>query len=200
MNDEKEESMNNKNIKKISKFLSLLLRHKPESIGLRLDKNGWAEIDELIEKSKNIRLTQALIERVVEQDDKQRFIIKGNRIRANQGHSIAIDLALNAVTPPEVLYHGTAMHFLDSIMKIGLTKQKRQYVHLSKEIETATHVGMRHGKVVILEVDAKRMYEEGYLFYLSENGVWLTDVVPKEFIKEKMYRECIEHSACGRWM
>jgi len=176
--------MNNKNIKKISKFLSLLLRHKPETIGLKLDENGWAEIDELIEKSTNMRLTRALIERVVEQDDKQRFIIDDNKIRANQGHSLAVDLALNAVTPPEVLYHGTATRFLDSIMKMGLTKQKRQHVHLSKEIETATHVGMRHGKVVILEVDAKGMYEEGYLFYLSKNGVWLTDVVPKEFLKE----------------
>jgi len=174
--------MNNKNIKQTSKFLSLLLRHKPETIGLKLDKNGWAEIDELIEKSKNITLTRALIESVVEQDDKQRFIIEGNRIRANQGHSIAIDLALNAVTPPEVLYHGTATRFLDSIMQTGLSKQKRQHVHLSKETETATRVGMRHGKVVILEVDSKRMHEEGYLFYLSENGVWLTDVVPKAFL------------------
>jgi len=176
--------MNNKNIKQTSKFLSLLLRHKPETIGLKLDENGWADMDELIKKSKKRGLTRALIERVVEQDDKQRFSIKGNRIRANQGHSLAIDLGLKAVTPPEVLYHGTATRFLDSIMKMGLTKQKRQHVHLSKEIETATRVGMRHGKVVILEVDAKRMYEAGYLFYLSENGVWLTDVVPKEFLRE----------------
>jgi len=177
--------MENKKLKQISKFLSLLLRHKPETIGLKLDENGWAEIDELIEKSKNMTLTRALIESVVEQNDKQRFIIEGNRIRVNQGHSISVDLELKAVTPPEVLYHGTATRFLDSIMQIGLTKQKRQHVHLSKEIETATRVGMRHGKVVILEVDAKRMHEEGYLFYLSENGVWLTDVVPKEFLKEK---------------
>ncbi|RUM69402.1 MAG: RNA 2'-phosphotransferase [Sulfurovum sp.] len=176
--------MNNKNIKQTSRFLSLLLRHKPETIGLKLDENGWADMDELIKKSKKRGLTRALIERVVEQDDKQRFSIEGNRIRANQGHSLAIDLGLKAVTPPEVLYHGTAIRFLDSIMKMGLTKQKRQYVHLSKEIETATHVGMRHGKVVILEVDAKGMYEAGYLFYLSENGVWLTDVVPKEFLRE----------------
>jgi len=176
--------MNNKNIKQTSKFLSLLLRHKPETIGLKLDENGWADMDELIKKSKKRGLTRALIERVVEQDDKQRFSIEGNRIRANQGHSLAIDLGLKAVTPPEVLYHGTATRFLDSIMKMGLTKQKRQHVHLSKEIETATRVGMRHGKVVILEVDAKRMYEAGYLFYLSENGVWLTDVVPKEFLRE----------------
>jgi len=176
--------MNNKNIKQTSRFLSLLLRHKPETIGLKLDENGWADMDELIKKSKKRGLTRVLIEKVVEQDDKQRFSIEGNRIRANQGHSLAIDLGLKAVTPPEVLYHGTAIRFLDSIMKMGLTKQKRQYVHLSKEIETATHVGMRHGKVVILEVDAKGMYEAGYLFYLSENGVWLTDVVPKEFLRE----------------
>jgi len=178
--------MNKKSIKQTSKFLSLLLRHKPETIGLKLDKNGWADIDELIEKSKDFILTRALIDSVVKQNDKQRFIIDGNKIRANQGHSIEIDLELKSITPPEILYHGTARRFLDSIMETGLTKQKRQHVHLSKEIETATRVGMRHGKVVILEVDAKRMHEEGYAFYLSENGVWLTNGVPKEFLKEKI--------------
>jgi len=178
--------MNKKSIKQTSKFLSLLLRHKPETIGLKLDKNGWADIDELIEKSKDFILTRALIDSVVKQNDKQRFIIDGNKIRANQGHSIEIDLELKSITPPEILYHGTARRFLDSIMETGLTKQKRQHVHLSKEIETATRVGMRHGKVVILKVDAKRMHEEGYAFYLSENGVWLTNGVPKEFLKEKI--------------
>jgi len=177
--------MNKNNIKKVSKFLSLLLRHKPETIGLTLDKNGWANIDELMKKSKHIRLTRALIDEVVADNDKQRFIVEGDRIRANQGHSISVDMEFKAVTPPEMLYHGTATRFLESIMKEGLTKQKRQHVHLSKNIETATAVGKRHGKVVILEVDAKRMFEDGYEFYLSENGVWLTDVVPVGYLKEQ---------------
>jgi len=177
--------MNKNSIKKISKFLSLILRHKPETIGLKLDTHGWAEIDELMAKSKNIQLTRALIDEVVAQNDKQRFIIEGNKIRANQGHSIDVDLELKAVTPPDMLYHGTATRFLKSIIQTGLSKQKRQHVHLSKDIETAIMVGKRHGKVVILEVDTKRMLEEGYEFYLSENGVWLTDVVPVRYLKEQ---------------
>ncbi len=177
--------MNNK-LKTTSKFLSLILRHQPEKIGLELDSNGWAEINELIEKSTKVKLTQELIEEVVVKDNKQRFIIKDGKIRANQGHSINIDLELEAVEPPDILYHGTATRFLESIMKEGLTKQSRQHVHLSKDIETATMVGKRHGKVVILEVDAKKMFEEGYVFYLSENGVWLTDRVGVEFLREKL--------------
>ena len=177
--------MNKNNIKKISKFLSLILRHKPETINLKLDENGWADVDELIAKSKNIKLTKELINEVVRDDDKQRFIIEENKIRANQGHSIEVDLELKAVTPPDILYHGTATRFLDSIMQTGLSKQARQHVHLSQELETATAVGKRHGKLVILEVDAKKMFDEGFEFYLSENGVWLTDVVGVRFLKEK---------------
>ncbi len=177
--------MNNK-LKTTSKFLSLILRHQPEKIGLKLDSNGWADINELMEKSTKVKLTQELIEEVVAKDNKQRFIIKDGKIRANQGHSINIDLALEAVNPPDILYHGTSTRFLESIMKEGLTKQSRQHVHLSKDIETATMVGKRHGKVVILEVDAKKMFEEGYAFYLSENGVWLTDRVGVEFLREKL--------------
>ena len=177
--------MNKNNIKTTSKFLSLILRHKPQTIGLKLDENGWADIDELIEKSKNRNLTRELLDEVVEQNDKKRFIIDANKIRANQGHSINIDLELKAVRPPDVLYHGTATRFLESIMKEGLTKQKRQHVHLSKELDTAINVGKRHGKVVILELDTKKMFEEGYEFYLSENGVWLTDVVPNKYLKEQ---------------
>ena len=178
--------MNNKEkTRKISKFLSFILRHNPQSIKLKLDANGWADIDELIEKSKEIKLTKKLIDEVVAQNDKQRFIIDGSRIRANQGHSIDIDLALETMRSPDVLYHGTATRFLESIMKEGLTKQNRQHVHLSADMATATVVGKRHGKVVILEVDAKAMFEEGYKFYVSENGVWLTDVVPVKFIRDK---------------
>ena len=174
-----------KNLKTISKFLSLVLRHKPEEIGLKLDSNGWADINELIEKSEKVKLTKELINEVVSQNNKQRFIIKNDKIRANQGHSINIDLALEAVEPPDILYHGTTIRFLDSIIKEGLTKQSRQHVHLSEDIETATIVGKRHGKVAILEIDAKKMFEEGYEFYLSENGVWLTDRVSIKFLKEK---------------
>jgi putative RNA 2'-phosphotransferase len=176
--------MSKKNIKKISKFLSLILRHEPQIIGLILDKNGWAEIDEIIEKSSELVLTRELINEVVIQNEKQRFTIEGDKIRANQGHSIDVDLEFKAVTPPDMLYHGTAIRFLESIMKTGLSKQQRQYVHLSEALETAINVGKRHGKVVVLEVDARKMFEEGYEFYLSENGVWLTDVVPLEFLKE----------------
>jgi len=139
----------------------------------------------LIAKSKNIKLTKELINEVVRDNDKQRFIIEENKIRANQGHSIEVDLELKAVTPPDILYHGTATRFLDSIMQTGLSKQARQHVHLSQELETATAVGKRHGKLVILEVDAKKMFDEGFEFYLSENGVWLTDVVGVRFLKEK---------------
>jgi len=174
--------MKKNNIKKISKFLSLLLIHQPQTIGLKLDANGWADIDEIIAKSRNIRLSRILIDEVVAENDKQRFIIKNNKIRANQGHSISVDLEFKAVTPPNMLYHGTASHFLESIMKTGLSKQKRQHVHLSKELATAIAVGKRHGKVVLLQIDSKKMFDNGYAFYLSENGVWLTDVVPIEYI------------------
>ena len=171
--------------KKLSKFLSFVLRHNPQSIGLTLDVNGWADLDELIEKSKTkIVLTQILIEEVVIQNDKQRFIIKNNKIRANQGHSIQVDLELKGVTPPDILYHGTATKFIVSIMREGLSKQNRQHVHLSKDIQTASIVGLRHGKLVMLEVDSKKMFEEGFEFYLSENGVWLTNSVGVKFLKE----------------
>lgn len=175
--------MNKNKLKNISKFLSLILRHKPETIGLKLDKNGWADIDELIEKSKDISLTRELIDEVVQKNDKRRFIIDGNRIRANQGHSIEVDLELKPLTPPDILYHGTATRFLDSIMQTGITKQSRQHVHLSQELETAISVGQRHGKVAILEVNAQEMLAKGHTFYRSENGVWLTDIVGVEFLK-----------------
>ena len=170
--------------KKVSKFLSFVLRHKPQSIGLNLDINGWADIDELIEKAKNMELSKELIEEVVKDNDKQRFIIKNNKIRANQGHSIEVDLEFKSVTPPSKLYHGTATKFIESIMKEGLTKQNRNHVHLSKDTQTASQVGQRHGKLVMLEVDSKKMFEEKFEFYLSQNGVWLTNNVPIRFLKK----------------
>jgi putative RNA 2'-phosphotransferase len=167
--------------------MSLILRHKPETIGLTLDPNGWADIDELLRlaKAKGKALDRKVIEQVVADNDKQRFIISedGSRIRANQGHSISIDLALTPREPPSVLFHGTATRFLDSIREQGLLHGNRQHVHLSLEQATAVNVGQRHGKPVILEVAAKRMHEEGHIFFLSENGVWLTEHVPTLFIR-----------------
>ncbi len=177
-----------KTLNKTSKFLSFVLRHKPEAIGLELDTNGWAHLDELILKANASgevnNLDRELIEEVVNTNDKKRFIIddERQRIRANQGHSVNVDLQLKPVTPPEFLYHGTATRFLDSILKVGLKPQKRQHVHLSEDIETATAVGQRYGKPVILTIKALLMHEKGFVFYRSENGVWLTDSVSIKFI------------------
>lgn len=169
---------------KISKFLSYVLRHKPGAIGLTLDDLGWADINELINKANQTgevtTLDRDLIQKVVDNNDKKRFVISDDRqrIRASQGHSVNVDLQLKPVEPPEFLYHGTATRFLDSILKEGLKSQQRQYVHLSKDVETATVVGQRYGKPVILTIKARLMYEQGFKFYLSENGVWLTEKIP----------------------
>jgi putative RNA 2'-phosphotransferase len=175
---------------KISKFLSLVLRHSPETIHLNMDKNGWVNINELIDNAnnyKNMHLNTDLIKLIVENNDKQRFKISddGKRIRANQGHSITVDVELQSKTPPDILYHGTANHSLDSIMKEGLRPMARQFVHLSSTEEIALTVGKRHGKPIVLYINAKNMYEEGYKFYLSENKVWLVDKVPVEYIMTK---------------
>jgi putative RNA 2'-phosphotransferase len=175
---------------KISKFLSLVLRHAPETIHVTMDKNGWADIQELIDnanKYRNLHLTVDIIKKVVETNDKQRFILSDDekRIRANQGHSITVDLELESRTPPDVLYHGTAVRFLDSIKKDGLKSMGRQYVHLSRTEEIAITVGKRHGEPIVLYIDAKTMHEEGYKFYLSENKVWLVDKAPIKYIKIK---------------
>jgi putative RNA 2'-phosphotransferase len=175
-----------KNLKSTSRFLSLVLRHKPEEIGLQLDENGWASVDELIEKvnAKGNNVDIDLLNEIVETNDKKRFAFNDDKtkIRASQGHSIEIDLALQPIAPPDVLYHGTATRFVESILKEGLIKQQRQHVHLSEKLETATAVGARHGKPTILIVDAKQMYEDGFLFYKSENNVFLTDCVGVKYI------------------
>jgi putative RNA 2'-phosphotransferase len=172
---------------KTSKFLSLVLRHKPEEIGLVLDANGWADVDELIRlvNQHGRSLTRALLERVVAENDKKRFAFSedGKRIRASQGHSVEIDLALTPREPPEFLFHGTATRFLDSIRATGLHSANRQHVHLSPDVETAKKVGQRHGKPAILTIRAGAMQSAGHAFYLSANGVWLTDNVPVEFIE-----------------
>ncbi len=175
-----------KKIIKASKFISLLLRHKPETIGLELDECGWASIDELVELSgKNgQRLDRSLIEQVVETSDKQRFSVSecGGFVRANQGHSIPVDLELEPIEPPEILFHGTATRFAESIFEQGLVKRGRQHVHLSPARDTAVNVGQRHGKPLILLVDARQMHADGHIFYYSTNGVWLTDHVPTRYL------------------
>ncbi|MEO7497655.1 MAG: RNA 2'-phosphotransferase [Massilia sp.] len=171
-----------------SKFMSLVLRHAPETIGLGLDENGWAEVDQLLAKAAlhGKALTRADLLAVVADSDKQRFALSpdGQRIRANQGHSIAaVDLALTPVAPPEFLYHGTASRFLASIVTTGLRPGSRNHVHLSLQTETAVNVATRHGKPVVLTVLAGAMHAAGHLFYLSENKVWLTANVPPQFIR-----------------
>ena len=172
---------------KASKFMSLVLRHKPEQIGLLLDEQGWADIGELIEKAgaHGVALTRELIAEVVATSDKQRFAIEetGQRIRANQGHSVEIDLGLEPRTPPETLFHGTAEKSLAAIRAEGLKAGSRQHVHLSRDEQTAIKVGSRHGRPVVLRIAAGRMHEQGHAFFLSTNGVWLTDCVPSQFIQ-----------------
>jgi putative RNA 2'-phosphotransferase len=184
----------NGSLVKISKFLSLVLRHAPETIHVNMDKNGWVDIQELIDNAnarKNFRLTIDILKKVVATNDKQRFILSddGKRIRANQGHSITVDLDLESKMPPDVLYHGTATRFLDSILKEGLKPMGRRYVHLSRTEAIAITVGRRHGKPVVLYIDAKAMYEEGYKFYLSENKVWLVDKAPVKYIKTESFSQ-----------
>lgn len=176
----------NKKLTSSSKFLSLILRHEPGKIGLTLDAQGWASIDELIAASQRSgkQINRALIEEIVANCDKQRFIISddGTMIRANQGHSITIDLGLQPSEPPHTLYHGTATRFLKSIREQGLLHGSRQHVHLSAEKATAINVGQRHGVPAVLTVAARAMHEQGHAFYISENGVWLTGLVPVAFI------------------
>ena len=169
-----------------SKFLSYVLRHKPDAIGLDLDPEGWANIEELIAKA-DIPLDRDTLCEVVATSDKKRFATStdGLFIRANQGHSIAVNLGLEPIEPPEFLYHGTAIRFLDSIRQQGLLPQNRQYVHLSADAETATTVGQRHGKPDVLTISARQMHQRGYQFLQAHNGVWLTGKVPAQFLQER---------------
>jgi putative RNA 2'-phosphotransferase len=170
----------------LSKFLSLVLRHKPETIGLILDPQGWAELDGLIIKGQaaGMVFSREDVLCVVETSDKKRFALSSDRqhIRAVQGHSLPVDLSLSPTQPPDVLYHGTAARFLDSILSTGLDARSRHHVHLSADTATALRVGGRHGKPAVLEVNAQGMHSEGYKFFLAENGVWLTDRVPPAFL------------------
>lgn len=179
--------MNDKDIKHKSKFLSLVLRHNPGLISLELDENGWADVGQLMVKAKikKVHFTQEILDIVVETNNKQRFAYNEDKtmIRANQGHSINIDIALDPIEPPTELYHGTSINNVDSIRQIGIDKRSRQHVHLSHEKETAINVGSRHGKPYILVVDAGQMYLDGCLFYHSKNGVWLTDYIDPKYLQ-----------------
>lgn len=184
-----EEFMNNeKKITRISKFLSLVLRHKPEEAGIELDEQGWTDMSILLQKmqEKGIAINEELLKYVVETNTKKRFAFNetGDKIRANQGHSVMVELGYTAQQPPDMLYHGTAIKYLDAIMKEGLQKQSRHHVHLSADEETAAKVGQRHGKAVILKIMSGEMYRNGLFFYLSDNDVWLTDHVPVAYIRK----------------
>jgi len=172
-----------------SKFLSLVLRHKPDTIKIKLDNNGWVHVDELIAKLKqhNREMSMKDLRDVVQFNDKKRFEFSedGLKIRAAQGHSVKVDLQLKAERPPMKLYHGTVSKNLDPIMKDGLNKMNRHAVHLSEDIPTATKVGSRRGEAIILVVDSAHMYADKIKFFQSKNGVWLTDSVPAKYIKIK---------------
>jgi len=175
----------NKKLVSTSKFLSLILRHKPNTIGLSLDDNGWASIQHLLYAASvhGHNISRELLDEVVFTNDKQRFSYShdGQMIRANQGHSVLINLELEPIVPPGMLYHGTVERFLNSIMASGLQKMKRQHVHLSATIETAINVGKRRGKPVVLSVNSGVMNRDGYQFFLSRNGVCLTESVPWKY-------------------
>jgi putative RNA 2'-phosphotransferase len=176
--------LSKKEDEKVSKFMSYVLRHAPGDIGMTLDENGWVSVDELVFRAQKVMpLTQKMVEFVVKNNVKQRFCLSedGKMIRANQGHTVKVDLDLPDVEPPEYLYHGTAEQFMESISKEGLKPMKRHDVHLSFSEETAYKVAVRHGKPVILVVEAGRMYRQGYRFQCTKNNVWLTEKVPAKF-------------------
>jgi putative RNA 2'-phosphotransferase len=171
----------------ISKFLSLVLRHKPETIGLMLDDNGWADTKILIEKLSKygFQITEDILIHVVDTNTKKRFSFNEfkTKIRANQGHSIEVELHLKETEPPQLLYHGTSEKSIHSILATGLDKKSRNHVHLSRDIETAIQVGRRHGRPKVFIVSSGQMKREGFQFYLSDNDVWLTDNVPSKYLK-----------------
>lgn len=179
--------------KNISRFLSLVLRHKPETIDIKLDKNGWVTLKDILHKINIYKrkdfvsiITTSDLEEIVRDNDKQRFTFNEDRtkIRANQGHSVKIDLALKAIQPPYHLFHGTSFKYFELIQSQGLKKMNRQHVHLTDNEDTANNVGLRKGKdLVLLIVNAKVMAFDGFKFYKSENGVWLTENVPAKYIK-----------------
>ena len=177
--------LENMSYDRLSRYLSLILRHHPEVIGISLDAHGWADVDELIAgiaQKKNFN--REILEEIVRTDKKQRYSFSedGTKIRANQGHSVQVDLELQPIEPPDLLWHGTAEKYTASIEKTGLKSGSRMYVHLSPDIETAVAVGKRHGRPIVYEVKSGQMYRDGFCFYRSANGVWLTHDVPKVYL------------------
>lgn len=170
----------------LGRFISLILRHKPDAIGIRLDQHGWAEVDKLIAgiNKAGKKIDMEILERIVSENNKQRYSFNEDhtKIRANQGHSVKVDVELKGAVPPDILYHGTAERFLDSIKRNGITKQSRQHVHLSADKETAVQVGKRHGKPVVLSVDTVQMRKDGYKFFISENKVWLCEDILWKYV------------------
>lgn len=169
----------------ISKYMSLILRHKPQTIGISLDKNGWVKVDELIIGiNKTYPLNMNLLEKIVKEDKKQRYSFNQEKtlIRANQGHSVLVDVELEKTIPPNTLWHGTGEKYANSIIENGLIPKSRLYVHLSSSYDTAVNVGSRHGKPIVFIIDAKKMFQDGYEFYISKNGVWLTKNVSNIYI------------------
>lgn len=169
--------------RRLSKYLSLILRHDPNRGGITLDAEGWADLN-LLARNAPSGVTRAAIEKVVAENDKQRFTIEGDRIRANQGHTVEVILNLVPVEPPEFLYHGTYHGAVQAIWAQGLSKMKRHHVHLAAETGTAVTVGRRSGTPVLFEVHAGQMYRDGHLFYRSSNGVWLTNHVSPQYLRE----------------
>lgn len=168
-----------------SKYISLILRHKPEVIGISLDEHGWANVKDLIDGvNKTHKLDMAALEKIVNTDEKQRYSFNEDKtmIRANQGHSVNVDVELEEVEPPEFLWHGTGEKYVKSIRETGLVPKSRLYVHLSDSYGTAILVGARHGKPMVFCIKSGQMYADGYKFYRSKNGVWLTKFVPVEYL------------------
>ena len=178
--------MTEKEIIRASKFLSLILRHEPERVGLKLGESGWVDVNELLQavNTNGVTLTLEQLQHIVATSDKKRYAFSedGQRIHASQGHSVEVDLQYAPQTPPEILYHGTATRFLDGIRKDGLQKMGRHDVHLSAETKVTLQVGGRHGKPVLLTIHAGEMHRAGHVFRCSANGVWLVDQVPPQFI------------------
>ena len=171
-----------------SKFLSLILRHQPELIGIQLDQNGWVLVHELLEKANSygVHIDHQTLNQIVTTNSKKRFAYNEtfDKIRASQGHSVAIELGYRNQTPPEILYHGTGEKWVESILKTGIQKQNRQHVHLSGDLDTAKKVGQRHGKPIIFNVFEEAMYNDNFVFFISDNGVWLTDYVPIRYLEK----------------
>ncbi len=177
-----------KYLNKLSRFMSLILRHRPESIGISLDEHGWANVDELLSGiGAQYQIDMDMLEEIVRTDKKQRYSFNEDKtlIRANQGHSIPVDVELDELCPPEELWHGTGEKYVQDIDKEGLLPKSRLYVHLSNDRDTAFKVGQRHGKPVLYIVRSGEMYRDGYKFYLSKNGVWLTKAVPVKYLQKQ---------------